>query len=783
MEPPTRTADMATDSSMAPTVMERLSAITRYDLPASLVVFLVAVPLSIGIAVASGAPIMAGLIAAVVGGIVAGALGGSPLQVSGPAAGLTVVVAEMVQRFGWGVTCFITIGAGLVQILLGLSRIARQALAISPVVVHAMLAGIGVTIALQQIHVLLGQQSKSSALENIVSLPASLGSADMSSVLVGAVVIAVMLLWPRVPGLAGRIPGPLVAVVAATGLSLAAGMTITRIELPGSLIDAISLPTIPEGRWAAVATGILTIALIASVESLLSAVAVDKMHSGKRTNFDRELLGQGTANMASGLAGGLPVTGVIVRSATNAKSGARSRASAIMHGVWILAFSVLLINVVELVPYAALAGLLVMIGVQLVKLADIKLARKTGDATVYAVTVISVVLLNLLEGVLIGLALSLVLVLRRILWARVHAEELPGDGSWRVVVEGSLSFLSLPRLTRVLQSVPPAKSVTVELIVDFLDHAVYDSVHEWIKQYEANGGTVTIDEAGAAPMAAATEGPPRRFRQLASARTFLPWSEWQSRDGDAEMPAALRPVLTGVAEYHRRGADTLRPHMSKLSEFQDPDTFFLSCVDSRVMPNTITSAGPGDLFTVRNMGNFIPAKGEDVAIEAALEYGIGHLNISSIVVCGHSGCGAMRGLLSGAAETKDVVAQWLSYGNPSRAAYESGHPVGRHADELGFSQTDQLAMVNVAMQVQTLNRHQVVGPAVAAGRVRVIGLFFDIPTARVLQVDPQSIAELDPTALAFSGTRSPNPAAATVDLSVTTDGHARKNALEVSGQS
>ena len=144
-------------------VQQRFSSVLRYDFPASLVVFLVAVPLSIGIAVASGAPVMAGLIAAVIGGILAGTLGGSPLQVSGPAAGLTVVVAELVGRFGWGVTCLITVGAGALQLVLGMSRIARHALAISPVVVHAMLAGIGVTIALQQIHVLLGSESQSSA--------------------------------------------------------------------------------------------------------------------------------------------------------------------------------------------------------------------------------------------------------------------------------------------------------------------------------------------------------------------------------------------------------------------------------------------------------------------------------------------------------------------------------------------------------------------------------------------------------------------------------------------
>src|SRR5215471_17629328 len=150
---------------------DRIRSVVRHDLPASLVVFLVALPLSLGIAIASNAPVLAGLIVAIVGGIVGGAIGGSPLQVSGPAAGLTVIVADLVSEFGWGVTCLITTAAGVLQVLLGLSRIARAALAISPVVVHAMLAGIGITIALQQTHVLLGGKSKSTAWHNLIGLP------------------------------------------------------------------------------------------------------------------------------------------------------------------------------------------------------------------------------------------------------------------------------------------------------------------------------------------------------------------------------------------------------------------------------------------------------------------------------------------------------------------------------------------------------------------------------------------------------------------------------------
>ncbi|OZC59725.1 carbonic anhydrase [Rhodococcus sp. 06-621-2] len=734
-------SESSTKGSESPS---RIGSILKFDVPASLVVFLVAVPLSIGIAVASGAPVMAGLIAAVIGGILAGALGGSPLQVSGPAAGLTVVVAELVNQFGWAVTCLITVGAGAVQILLGLSRIARHALAISPVVVHAMLAGIGVTIALQQIHVLLGGESESSAVENLLAIPTSVADGQWPSILVGGVVIALMLLWPRLPGAVSKVPGALVAVVAATALSVVLDLNVERIDLPGNLIEALSLPALPEGQWAGVATGVLTIALIASVESLLSAVAVDKMHTGPRTNFDRELLGQGAANMVSGAAGGLPVTGVIVRSSTNVKAGAKSRASAILHGLWILVFSVLFISVVELVPFAALAGLLVMIGVQLIKLADIRIARKTGDIAVYAVTVLGVVALNLLEGVLIGLALAIFLVLRRVVWAHVHADETV-DGSWRVHMQGSLSFLSLPRLTHVLSSVPSGSKVNMELAVDFLDHAVHEHLHEWVRQHELGGGTVQIEENGSASLAAAAEAPPKRG--LASVRGSLaPWSAWQLKEDSAvdDNPPALRPVLSGVAEYHRTHAEAIKPHLQGLTEFQDPDTFFLCCVDSRVMPNTITSSGPGDLFTVRNMGNMVPAQGQDTSVEASLAYGVDVLGTSSVVVCGHSGCGAMKAVLAGPDKAGDErVVEWLEHGLASLEAYRSGHPVGRAAAELGFSEGDQLAMVNVAVQLQTLTRHRVVGRASAEGKLRVTGLFFDIPTARVLQISTKDITVLD----------------------------------------
>lgn len=724
---------MAIENDLAPpgrpALRERVNSVLRHDVPASIVVFLVALPLSLGIAVASGAPVEAGLIAAVIGGIVAGFLGGSVLQVSGPAAGLTVVVAESIGQFGWRVTCFIVVAAGVLQILFGLSRVARAALAVAPVVVHAMLAGIGLTIALQQVHVLLGGASQSSAWANITGLPAQIVNLDAWDAAIGLVVVAIMVGWRRVPKRLAAVPGPLVAVVVATVLSLVLPADVERIVLNGSLFDAIALPRIPDGGWAAVALMVLTIALIASVESLLSAVAIDKMHDGRRTNFDRELIGQGSANVLSGLAGGLPVTGVIVRSATNVAAGARSKASAILHGVWLLVFSVALASLVEQIPLAALAGLLIVIGTQLVKLAHIKLAKRTGDLVIYASTILGVVFLNLLEGVLIGLALAFALLLWRVVRIHVHAQQVPGSGQWVVRIDGSCTFLALPKLTGELGKVPAGADVTVEMTVDFLDHAAYEALEEWVRQQQNGGGSVHFVEIGSARMADATAGPPARGMGRAIWDDILgPWRHEEAPEDK---------VTAGVAAYHRGHAHVVRPHLDELRDRQDPDSFFLTCADSRIVPNVITSSGPGDLFTVRNVGNLVPATG-DPSVEAALLFALAELDVRSVVVCGHSSCGAMKALHSGA-EAGPEIGAWLANAAPSLERFRLGHPVALAARAAGFGEVDQLSMVNVAVQLETLRAH----PAVLEHGAAVTGLFFDIASARVVEVTEDGIAQID----------------------------------------
>ncbi|MFD0361225.1 SulP family inorganic anion transporter [Nocardia sp. GCM10030253] len=732
---------MSTDTDSAPRTSplragfpERLAVIGRHDLPASVVVFLVALPLSLGIAVASGAPVAAGLIAAVVGGVVAGLLGGSAVQVSGPTASLTVVVAESVHQFGWAATCFITMGAGVLQILFGLSRVARGALAIAPVVVHAMLAGIGVIIALQQVHVLLGGNSLSSSFVSLTALPHQLMSVHRGDLAIGVVVIVILIAWRFVPRPVRVMPGPLVAVVVATVLSLVLPTHVERIVLDGSLLDSIGLPAIPTGSWSAIAVTMVTIALIASVESLLSAVAVDKSRPDKPTNFDRELIGQGSANMVSGLLGGLPIASVIVRSITNAQAGAQTRAATMLHGVWILLFAVALAGLVQQIPKAALAGLLILIGVQLVKLAHIRLARRTGDLCVYLATVLGVVFLNLLQGMVIGLLLSFALLLWRVVRVTIIAEPVAGAGRWVVTIDGTCTFLALPKLTAELAKVPADAEVTIEMTVDFLDHGSYQLIADWAAQRESDGRIVEFVEIGSARMARAEAGPPERGRSRQVIDEAIgPWR----RSGNRE-----DPIAAGIAAYHRGHAHLMRPHLDGLRHRPDADSFFLTCADARIVPNVITNSGPGDLFTVRNVGNLVPAGGSDVSVEAALIYALEKLDVRAVVVCGHSGCGAMEALHR-EVRTGPGLGDWLAHARPSLDRFRLGHPVADAAAFAGFGEVDQLGMVNVALQLERLYAHPAVRGGIEERGVAVSGLFFDIATARVIEVTVDGIAEFD----------------------------------------
>jgi carbonic anhydrase len=714
----------------------------RHDVPASLVVFLIAVPLSLGIAMASGAPLAAGLIAAVVGGIVAGALGGSAVQVSGPAAGLSLVVVDLVHTYGWRATCMITLLAGAVQLVLGVFKAARAALAVSPAVIHGMLAAVGVIIALSQLHVVLGGSSQRSAVANLIELPGQIADLHGHKVAIGLLTITVLAVWTRLPKRVKAVPAPLAALVAAAVTAWMFDWEVTRVDLSDSVTEW-AFPVLPQGDWHLIVAAVLLVALLAGCESLLCCVAVDGMHGGRRADLDQELTGQGVANMVTGALGGLPVAGVIVRSTANVCAGARTRCSSILHGVWVLVFAVGFGSTITLIPMEALAALLVFIGVQMVNLGHVKKVHGHGEVPVYVVTLAAVILLGLAEGVLAGLALAALLALRRLTWVTVLKRE-DRDGRLHVTISGSLTFLGVPRLTHELRTIPAGTPVDLDLNIDFMDNAAFEALHSWRLDHERMGGTIDIDEMHDEWYTLAASGArmfPVKSPPVAPDRWWLPWAHRRrpsrhtvpSNGGSAEVECLL---TAGAREYHRRTAPLVKPIFTELARKQQPSHLFITCADSRIVPSLITASGPGDLFTVRNIGNLVPRRGSephDDSVVAAIEYATQVLGVHTITVCGHSGCGAMAGVLSAGVQAGSLpgLRRWLRHGDHSLATF-----IETEGDRLHSGALDVLCRVNVQQQLENLRTYRKVDEQVRAGKLELVGLFFDIATARVHIVPP-----------------------------------------------
>ncbi|WP_306318524.1 MULTISPECIES: bifunctional SulP family inorganic anion transporter/carbonic anhydrase [unclassified Streptomyces] len=727
----------------SPPPRRRRPRLAGVDVSASIAVFLIAIPLSLGIALATGAPLESGLVAAAVGGLLAGFVGGSPLQVSGPAAGLTVVTAELIQRYGWRTTCAITVMAGVAQLGLGCLRVARTALAVSPAVVHGMLAGIGITIAVAQLHIVLGGNPESSVVANLASLPALLAHPHPAALAMSVLTLVVLFGWPRLPGRFGRaarkVPAALIAVTLATATTATFGLTLPEVDLPSWSSHALA--GLPEGPVLGIAAAVLTTTLVCSVQSLLGAVAVDKLATAnpeipptvRRSNLDRELLGQGAANIVSGTLGGLPVAGVATRSAMNVSAGAVSRNSTMLHGIWVLVASLLLVPVLEMIPLSSLAALVMAVGIQMVSLNRIRTVTRHREVLVYVVTTLGVVLFGVLEGVGLGVAVAVGVALRRVAHTRI-TEAVDARGVHHVRVRGQLTFLAVPRLSRALHQVPQGARCVVELDGSFMDHAAYEALQDWRKSHTSQGGHVEMTGRSGGRIAAPAGDAHSCCR---------PWTPWRNHHCDRphHTPSDQgRPhqLASGISAFQRNTAPLVREELARLArEGQKPTQLFLTCADSRLVTSMITSSGPGDLFVVRNVGNLVPlpgAESADDSVAAAIEYAVDVLKVQSITVCGHSGCGAMQALLSSPPSGHGALTplkRWLRHGVPSvERMADAGMPWARLAGRSPADAVEQLCLTNVVQQLEHLREHECVARALERGTLELHGMYFHVGEAQ-----------------------------------------------------
>ncbi len=456
------------------------------DFLASVVVFLVALPLCMGISIASGVPATYGLITGIIGGILVGFITGSPLQVSGPAAGLSVLVWELVTQYGIEKLGIIVLLAGAIQAIAAFLKLGNWFRAVSPAVIQGMLAGIGVLIIGSQFHILFDQKPQGSGLANLTQIPSRLQDAFINDTYlmvpfaIGVLTIVATILWNNFkPAKLKAVPGALVGVLVGTATVAALELPVKLVEIPNNILGTLSFSHLFDFSFStqtlALIIPALSLAFIASAESLLCAAAVDQMSKGPRTQYNKELLAQGVGNFISGVFGVLPMTGVIVRSAANVESGGKTKLSTILHGAWILLFVIFFPNVLGLIPMAALAGILCFTGFKLLNINAVKSLKKHGsfEVLVYSLTLGGIVIGNLLTGVILGLCVALLKAALK--QKKFETQVSENEEETLIKFEGHATFVIIPLIAKTIEQASKDKKIRIDVKnLKYTDHACKD---------------------------------------------------------------------------------------------------------------------------------------------------------------------------------------------------------------------------------------------------------------------------------------------------------------------
>jgi len=730
------------------------------DLSAGLVVFLVALPLCLGVALASNAPLFSGLLAGIVGGLVVGAVSQSHTSVSGPAAGLTAVVAAQIATLGSFEAFLVAVVlAGVIQIVLGLVGAGSIADFVPTSVIRGLLAAIGLIIILKQIPHLLGydadpvgemsffQPDRETTFSELVNLFVA-ERIHPGAALIGLLSVGLLVLWERVKVLKGSLlPGALVAVLAAVainaflrGLGDGWGVEVehlVQVPVADSLAGFVGFLTPPDltalARPAVYASAV-TIALVASLETLLNLEAVDKLDPQKRTSPpNRELIAQGAGNIAAGLIGGLPVTSVIVRSSVNINSGGKTRLATLVHGTLLLLCVALVPGTLNLIPLSALAAVLIVTGF---KLASPKLFRQMWEAGYeqflpFAVTVSAILLTDLLWGIVIGLGFSTLFILRSNLQRpldRRLEKHVFGD-VLHIELANQVSFLNRVALRNALAETPRGGHVLIDARgTDYIDADVLSVIREF-EQETAPAHDVDVSLIGFK----------QHYEQLEDRVRYV---DFATRDLQERLtPDQVVQILRDGNERFRKG-DMLSRDIAHLrdstAETRHPLAVVLSGSSSRTPIEMIFDAGLGDIFCTRTTGN--------AAMPSALgslEYACIAAGAKVIVVLGHTDNKVVRVAIeallvpgSGNGDCVNLDAILVEIQQSVDVAWKSDWTtISREAQQ---ARVDTVSRAHVR---RTMRRMLELSPALARlvrkNEIKVVGGMYDLRTGAVEFFDAQ----------------------------------------------
>lgn len=633
------------------------------DLPAGIAVFFVAVPLCLGIAHASGAPLISGLITGVIGGVITGFISKSALSVSGPAAGLTAIAISSIANLGSFEAFLLAIFiAGAMQIVFSIAKAGSIATYIPNTVIKGMLSAIGLILIIKQFPHLIGYDIEAMGVEEFNATPQDMNDGVQKStntfftfgeglfnlnnsvLTIGLFSLVFLVVWDKLfQPKYKSVPGALLVVV--LGVVLHACI---QFFMPNAQLDSTHLVTIPQiasitdfryqtsfPNWSqlsniAVYTSAFTIAIVASIETLLSTEAIDKLDPEKRkTPANRELLAQGIGNMLAGLFGGLPMTAVIVRGSVNVSAGARTKLATIFHGVFIVIAVVFLTRFINLIPLASLAAVLIYTGYKLLSPEVIVQQFKKGwlQFIPFAITLAAIVLTDLLTGVTIGLVVSLLFIVYENYKGTVLKLNDMGIRK-RIVLGEDITFLHKSKIVSMLESVPEGAVLEID---GSRTHYIDKDILEIIKEYKVTARKRNIELIIGGLKQMENEDLKEMMRQSYD-RLFTNNEKWVNAKL-MEDPA----------------------YFQKLSKGQTPQYLFIGCSDSRVPANEITGTDPGEMFVHRNIANMVV--NTDINMLSVVQYSVEVLNVKHIIVCGHYGCGGVKAAVEH--KSNGIIDKWL----------------------------------------------------------------------------------------------------------------------------
>lgn len=737
-----------------------LSGRLRADIPAGIVVFFVALPLCLGVALASGAPPFAGIITGVVGGIITGIFSGSQLGVSGPAAGLTTIVAAAVISAGsWAQFVPAVILAGVIQLAFGFLRAGIIAYYFPSSVIKGMLAAIGITIILKQLPHALGvdkdwvgdmafwQEDGNNTFSEIGEALLAVNDGALVICITG---ILLMLLWEsklikRIKVLT-VIPGAMLAVLAGVFLvsilpSLGNHFALMN-DTQHNIIHFVNLPTpqsfdefsglfkLPDFSAFGHATVWKTafiIALVASIETLLCLEATDKLDPERRVSpANRELKAQGIGNMVAGLLGGLPLTQVIVRSSANIQAGGKTKLATITHGVIMLGCAILIPGLLNKIPNAALAAVLILVGYKLAKPSLVKSMYKAGwDQFIpFMVTIVAILFTDLLVGIGIGLVTGAYFILQTNFKTpfKNHNQENDTPGNEiNIVLSENVSFLNKASIQRTLEQIPDNAQLTIDArhsnYIDF-------DVKEIISDFAQKAAERKIHFVFLSPLSQPQFELPNssQIKNLIEMRTH-------SKEELANLtPAQAMEILK---EGNKRFINNLRfdhDHLQMVNETREgqyPFAIILSCIDSRTSVEFIFDQGLGDVFSVRIAGNVL---NDDII--GSMEFACSVMNSKLIVVLGHTDCGAIKGACS------EYQLGHLSglLGKARRAVHQARELKLVNEDDKNFA--DHVAELNVRnVTDEILMRSPILFNLFDQGKIGIVGGMYNLASGEVNFVD------------------------------------------------